>query len=184
MFKGFNERALSVEHWQNVVVEAIDALPTDIAASVGWFIQDDRSVVVTVAVESMDDESESEQQKIVVSYWPTFREYGWPIAHNNLYIAGGSCADQTELPVIHVETAPGVGDGLDSCMFMNHLTVGGLQRVVQVAILETMYSGGAFSLVAKDEDGRFVRDDDSLVLEWQTEWQSEWSYDSDDIGDV
>jgi hypothetical protein len=58
---------------------------------------------------------------------------------------------------------------MEEGLFPGRATVGDLKKAVQLAILTEMFEGGGVSLVSKDSMDRFVRDDGTPILKWQSE---------------
>jgi hypothetical protein len=147
---------LTPGNYQEVVKRAINELPPDISASVGWRVENESRMVVTVAVlpvvsEDTNENQESEQCEIPLELRP-MQESGLVFAHGN--------DDDDVLCIDHPSEFFGeISFGLK----LRETEPACLIDAVQNAVLESLYCGGAISLVGKNDDGTYVRDDGTVV---------------------
>lgn len=161
---GKNE-ILSFENWRNAIAGAIEELPEDIKASVGFAHLGEKAMRLTVAGHAFaDDDDESYVSRIEVRWWDSLREEGWPTEFDSLFGPGGTMEDRADWPVISIS---GESRSYDDGVHPGHSTLRDLKRAIQVALLDEMHGGGGGSLISKDEAGRFCRDDGALILDWQ-----------------
>lgn len=160
---------LSSHNWQRAAIEAIADLPEDIRSSVGHSPPTTKSVVVSVSVEPYEADQETHVARVEVTWWDSMRDRGWPREFDSIYGPGGIQEEQAEWPVI---TVFGESSGFEQGIFPGRAPVARLQDEIQRAILEEMWGGGGISMIAKDSEDRFVREDGSPILLWQ--------FDSDD----
>jgi hypothetical protein len=167
-------RILTKQNWHRAVVEAIEGLPSDIQASVGYAIASDMLVNVKVAVEPDDPVEVWDVQvnDIEVRWWNSRREQlrtlidEFPgIGLEPFYELEESCG-LLDRPSCAVDGSRATGDAIWS-MFPGTATVRDFMRLVQLTILEQLWCGCGLSMVVQDGKGRFTRQDGSHILEWQ-----------------
>ena len=163
---------LTRANWKDAVLQAITQLPPDIQTSVGHSFKSENCIVVTVACEPMTEEDgESCVNHVKVRWWNTRREElesyirESPGCGVEGYIELETQRGLIDKPSISIE--PGGASGPIGGLIPGSGTVKMLEGMVQMAILEEMVEGGGISIVSKDAKGRFVRDDESYVLDWQ-----------------
>lgn len=161
------EAVLSSDNWRDVVIEAIDSLPDDIKASVGYTTLGEETMAVTVAGEPIDGEDgESFVSTINIQWWDTMRKQGWSKEQDEIYGVGGLMAERADWPVISVEAE---SIGRVEGHHPGRARIREFLRTIQLAIMDEMFEGGGASLISKDEAGRFRRDDGALILDWQND---------------
>ncbi|MFG0334985.1 MAG: DUF5615 family PIN-like protein, partial [Maioricimonas sp. JB049] len=162
---------LSWQNWQRAVIEAIDSLPNDIRSSVGHSPPTTKSVVVFVSVEPLEADQETHVARVELNWWDSMRDRGWPRELDGLYGAGGIHEEQAEWPVITVFGKP---SGFEQGIYPERAPVAHVQCEVHRAVLEEMWGGGGISMIAMDDQDRFVREDGSPILLWQFESDEEY----------
>ncbi len=159
------ENVLSSTNWRNAIVAAIEGLPEDIKASVGYSHLSEDTMRVTVAGHPFDDDDgESFVGTIDVRWWNTLREQGWPSEQDSIYGCGGTLEERAGWPIVSIGRKSG---SCDEGIHPGRAALNDLERAVQLAILEEMHEGGGGSLISVDAHGRFCRDDGQLILDWQ-----------------
>jgi hypothetical protein len=180
---------ITEQNWQQAVFDAVDELPADILASVGHATINSRQLLITVAVEP-SDEGEAAVNDIRIRLWDTLREqeehfanedrkgeednreeFGLPRQSEhytkedpNQTVSGYDLDDvRLSWPVLSIDHAPEPIQGL----FLGRATFGTLKGTIQLAICEEMFGNSAMSMILKDREGRFIREDGSPILSWQ-----------------
>jgi hypothetical protein len=167
---------LQQDNWKLACQQAIDELPADIGSSVG-FKDAGAEVIIKVACEPVfPQDRETFISEVKVKWWNTVRE---EIEHfkdsqegdiiDYLFDEILKMQEQegsADLPVIAVS-----GDAYTSTplgFLPSKHTVEELIRNVQTNILEAMFSDGGESMLTKDAEGRFCRDDGRRIV--TTSW--------------
>lgn len=162
---------LTKENWKDAVLAAVAELPNDIQQSVGYNVADD-CVMIRVACEPIDDEDrESFVTEVKVRWWNTRREElesyirESPGLGLEKLLEVESEGPTIELPSISIE--PGEATGPTSGLAPGNARIAMMKRLIQEAILNELYEGGGQSMVSKDRKGRFIREDETYILDWQ-----------------
>jgi hypothetical protein len=167
---------LQQDSWKLACQQAIDELPADIGSSVG-FRDAGAEVIIKVACEPVSrQDRETFISEVKVKWWNTMREKTEHFkdsqeGHSIDYLVDEILRMQeqegsADFPVIAVDGDAYTSNPLDFLPGEN--TVEGLIRNVQTNILEAMFSGGGESMLTKDPEGRFCRDDGRRIV--TTSW--------------
>lgn len=174
-----NEEILTAENWKQTVQAAIKELPDDIELSVAIYEVNTQQIEVRVAVEPLDPEKEGDTciNRIVVTYWNRYSEvWEWedslpenqdlhPLMVKSKRDFRKRVSSQKDWPMIMI--APACPGEPTTNYFANKVTVQKLKHEIQRVILQEMREGGGISMCDMDASGSFIREDGSLILEWQ-----------------
>lgn len=158
---------LDEDNWRDAVLRSIHDLPADLQASIGYFYRSALSMTVTIAgepISSFDDDDnhrESHVTSVEIRYRHSIWDQGRVIEQEE--------AEEEDIdfwPIISVEATDLLNEVSEE-FDVGRDSIASFQHFVQLAILDAMWSGGGHSLVYKDEKGRFVRSDETRILDWQ-----------------
>jgi hypothetical protein len=159
---------LSKTNWRRAVQDAARELPADIGLAVGDTLLWKNGLTIQSRGNLRPTNKEPLLRSVVVTWWDSLHKeldrlaaaspgYGL----ENLYAPDDP---RLKWPVISIEReSSSVTEGV----FPERCLVAHLRRKVQTAILAEMWKAGKSEVVFKDQRGRFLRRDGSLILAWQ-----------------
>jgi hypothetical protein len=161
---------LELDNWLSAVKDAIRQLPSDIQASVGLRSISDRGVAIQVACEPMLDEGEAHLSEVCIRLWDTRRDELATQMQDTPELAAEWIESEQRMHGVDSPSVSVRGSGCEAnaSLVVGRASVDSLIGYVQLAILDELWQGGSISMVSKDDEGRFFRDDGSLILEWQS----------------
>jgi hypothetical protein len=161
-------RLLSKTNWRRAVQGAVRELPADIGLAVGDTLFWKNGLTIHVRGKLRPTNKEPLLRSVVVTWWDSLHNELHSLAAaspgyglENLYAPNDP---RLKWPVISIEReSSSVTEGV----FPERCLVAHLKRKVQTAILAEMWKGGKSDVVFRDQRGRFLRRDGSLILAWQ-----------------
>jgi hypothetical protein len=154
-------------NWKEAVLDAIEELPEHLQASIGYSFKFENVVTVTLAGERflpVVAQNESWVSEVVVTCWNSLRDQGQLREFDSIGRPSGGSEKQAEWLVLSIG---GEAESLSNRSYPGHESVTSFKRKVQVAILDELWSRSGASMISKDEEGRFLRNDGTHILDWQ-----------------
>ncbi len=162
MSKIYLSAEISRDNWKSIVIHAVESLPGSVRESFGYVDSGDQ-ITVTAAVPDCDEDDANDGSqivKLVVRYFATQLEQGWPKEYDELYVEGGPCHERISWPLVALETDRGESQGF----YVGRADLESLHFRVQIEALEMLWSGG---VISNDKFGRFVNGKGKPLLSHQ-----------------
>jgi hypothetical protein len=159
---------LTKDNWRSVALAAVEMLPEDIKVHVGHStLPDALHLLVAGNPVAGDDDGEASITRVTVKWWDKLADDTEYVASAELYAPelygpDGILREQLAWPVLSIESDSGCDE--PRSLFPGRCPAAALESEVRNAVLEALHSGGGWSVVLKDDKGRFVREDGSRIV--------------------